>query len=91
MENDNQFFQKIHMTDECHVLLCGKMNKQNFCYWGTANPINDLIIVDPCSKSPQNLSQLKDNIRREIRNIDNELPPKVIHNIAVRMQNVIEL
>ena len=39
----------------------------------------------------QSLGQLKDNISREIRNIDNEQFPKVMHNIAVRRQKAIAL
>ena len=39
----------------------------------------------------KNLAQLKDNIRREIRDIDNELFPKGMQNIAVRMRKVIGL
>ena len=41
-ESDDQFLQKIYITDECHAYLCEKVNKQNFCYWGTADPNNDL-------------------------------------------------
>ena len=42
MESNDQFLQKICIIDECHAYLCGKVNKQKFYYWGTANP-NDLI------------------------------------------------
>ena len=38
---------------------------------------------------PRKLDQLKDNICREIRNIPQETFPRVMENMAVRMQNVI--
>ena len=30
LETDDTFLRKLHMTDECHVHLSGKVNKQNF-------------------------------------------------------------
>lgn len=43
LENDAEFLQKIHMTDECHAHLSGKINKQNFRYWGTQAPNEEAI------------------------------------------------
>ena len=42
-ESGDQFLQKIHMTNECHTHLCGKVNKENYRYWSTTSPSNDLI------------------------------------------------
>ena len=49
LENDHNFLQKVHFTDECHAHLYGVMNKQDFRYWGTENPKDDLIEETPRS------------------------------------------
>lgn len=43
LEADDHFLRKIHMTDECHAHLTGKINKHNFRYWGTENPGDELV------------------------------------------------
>ena len=55
----------------------------DFFLWGY---LKDRIYSNP---RPRTLDQLKDNIRREIRNIPQETFPRVMENMAVRMQNVI--
>lgn len=40
LEDDADFLKKIHMTDECHFHLSGKVNSQNYRFWGTQNPGN---------------------------------------------------
>ena len=37
------------MSGECHAHLSGTVNMQNFRYWGTENPGNDLIDESPRS------------------------------------------
>ena len=55
----------------------------DFFLWGY---LKDRIYSNP---RPRTLDQRKDNIRREIRNIPQETFPRVMENMAVRMQNVI--
>ena len=55
----------------------------DFIIWGY---LQDRIYSNP---RPRTLDQLKDNIRREIRNIPQDTLPRVMENMAVRMQNVI--
>ena len=40
LEEDTDFLKKLHLTDECHAHQSGRVNKQNFRYWGTDNPGN---------------------------------------------------
>ena len=49
LETDDTFLRKLHMTDECHVHLSGKVNKPNFRYWGTENPSNEIVDESPRS------------------------------------------
>ena len=53
-----------------------------FFLWGY---LKDRIYSNP---RPRRLDQLNDNIRREIRNIPQEPFPRVMENMAVRVQNV---
>jgi len=55
----------------------------DFFLWGY---LKDRIYSNP---QPRTLDQLKDNIRREINDIPQETFPKVMRNMAVRMQSVI--
>ena len=49
LETDDTFLRKLHMTDECRAHLSGKVNKQNFRYWGTENPSNEIVDESPKS------------------------------------------
>ena len=49
LETDDSFLKKLHMSDECHAHLSGTVNTQNFRYWGTENPGNELIDESPRS------------------------------------------
>ena len=40
LQNDADFLKKIHMTDECHFQLSGKVNSRNYQFWGNQNPGN---------------------------------------------------
>ena len=42
LESDDSFLRKLHMSDECYAHLSGKVNTQNFRYWGTENPGDEL-------------------------------------------------
>ena len=47
---NDTFLRKHHMTDEYHAHLSGKVNKQNFRYWGTENPSNEIVDESPRSE-----------------------------------------
>ena len=49
LETDDMFLRKLNMTDECHAHLSGKVKKQNFRYWGTENPSNEIVDESPRS------------------------------------------
>ena len=49
LETDDLFLEKPHMSDKCHAHLSGTVNTQNFRYWGTGNPGNELIDERPRS------------------------------------------
>ena len=85
----------IYLCMWWHETKCVAQIQCNFCrhfhvvHAPGLNPtwwyLKDRILSNP---SPRTLDQLKDNIRREIRNIAQETFPRVMENMAVRMQNV---
>ena len=38
INEDNEFLDKLWMSDEAHFHLTGYMNKQNYHYWADSNP-----------------------------------------------------